>query len=209
MIRLLLLLTLLANAVSLSAQAPEELVRWVAAQKTVSDIQSTFRLTRSMPTLKEPVVTQGKMQRLRDDRFRVEIGQAPATLLLYDGKQMHIQEAGKTRWNSVAPTHAAVRMWTLLLNSSQLDAEALAKDFAVTVTQPSARLHSLTLTPRSASMKRRLTQLQLMIHVPSQRPQQMSVTQADGTLLTLDFDPPQPLSAAAAAQLQFTPPTAP
>jgi outer membrane lipoprotein carrier protein len=204
---LFLLLTLHARL--LQAQAPVELTSWVAAQKTVGDISSTFRLTRSLPTLKEPVISPGKMQRLRDDRFRVEIGQSPATLLLFDGKQMHIQEAGKTRWNSVPPTHAAVRMWTLLLNASQLDADALMKDFTVAVTHPSSKLLSLTLTPRSASMRRRLTSLELQLQVPSQRPQQMSVTQADGTRLTLDFDAPQPISAAAAAQLQFTPPKTP
>ena len=61
----------LLPSVRLSAQAPEvaPLVRqWIEAQQHMGDIKVGFKLTRTLPTLKEPIVNEGRFWRLADGR---------------------------------------------------------------------------------------------------------------------------------------------
>ncbi|MEZ5384743.1 MAG: outer-membrane lipoprotein carrier protein LolA [Prosthecobacter sp.] len=203
MLRLFLAIVLCAHA---SAQTPELLTQWVAAQKNLPDMHVPFRMTRAVPTLKEPASSRGNLYRLKDGRFRLEVGQPPTSVILFDGESMHAREDEKKGWHTLPPTHRAARMWTLFLHPEGMSVEAITRDFTPSLTDQSDTVSTVTLKPKSAILRRHLLQIDIQIHRPTNRLLQMRVAQADRSTVTLSFDPPESLTAGQQSRLVFTPP---
>ena len=70
----------------------------------------------------------------------------------------------------------------------------------MTVTPQKGSVNLFVLQPKSKSLRRRVTQMDLHIHEPSGRMLQTRTVQADGAVVTLTFEPPQPISAAESAR---------
>jgi outer membrane lipoprotein-sorting protein len=203
MLRLFLAIALCSQA---CAQTPELLTQWVAAQKDLKDMHVPFRMTRAIPTLKEPASSQGNLYRLKDGRFRLEVGQPPSSIILYDGESMHAQEDAQKGWQTLPPTHRAARMWTLFLHPTDMSVDAITRDFTPTVTEQTDSVSTVTLKPKSAALRRRLLQIDIQIQRPGYRLLQMRVAQGDGSTVTLTFAAPEVLTSAQQSRLVFTPP---
>jgi outer membrane lipoprotein-sorting protein len=203
MLRILLFIAIAAHV---SAQTPELLTQWVSAQKKFADMHVPFKMTRTVPTLKEPASSEGNLYRLKDGRFRLEVGQPPSCIILFDGKDMHAQEDVRKGWHTVPPTHGAARMWTLFLHPEEMSVDAITRDFTPTVTQQTDTVSNIALRPKSAMLRRRLVQIDIQIQVPTHRLLQLRMTQGDGSTVTLVFDAPENLTEAQQNRLIFTPP---
>lgn len=206
MLRLLFAIALCSQAF---AQTPELLTQWVAAQKDLKDMHVPFRMTRAIPTLKEPASSQGHLYRLKDGRFRLEVGQPPSSIILFDGESMHAQEDAQKGWHTLPPNHRAARMWTLFLHPEEMSEEAITRDFIPSLSDQSDTVSTVTLKPKSAMLRRHLLQIDIQIHRPTNRLLQMRVAQADRSTVTLSFDPPESLTSGQSSRLVFTPPPSP
>ena len=192
----LILIVLCCFNLPSAAQVPEAFAQWVDAQKKQGDFLVPFRMLRAMPTLKEPAQTAGRLFRLKDGRFRMEVGQPATSQLLFDGQSIHAWEGSKDKWHTVPPTHSAVRMWTLFLHPEQLQIGSLAKEFVSSALSQPNDVNTITLAPRTNALRRRITQIDLQVQVSSQRLLLLRVTGADQSVVTLSFDPSRSITSA-------------
>ena len=207
MTRLSFLLLPLFCVSALLAGTPEaELEQWLQAKKKLGDVQVTLQMTRTLPTLKEPTVRVGQLFHLQDGRFRMELGSPVTTTLLFDGTQLHLLEASAKKWRSMASTSPSAKMWLMMLQPEQLTAERLTEDFTTTLTLQAGDASTITFLPKSSSLRKRLTQMDVQLQKPGPRLTQLRMIQGDNSSTVLAFEPPQSIPPATLAQLKFTPP---
>jgi len=186
---------LLLLAARLPAQTPEvpPMVRqWIEAQQHMGDIKVGFKLTRTLPTLKDPIVNEGRFWRLADGRFRWELGTPPSTVLLFNNNDLRVWDAASQSWQTLSATDRRMKMWMTFLNSKEMSAEAMAKDFLATVTGESPVV-TIALQPRGFMVKKHLKQVDLQIDPATKHLRQLRIIQSDDATVLMSFGPPQPV----------------
>lgn len=186
---------LLSVSVHLQAQTPEvpPLVReWVEAQQHMGDIKVGFKLTRTLPTLKDPIVSEGRFWRLADGRFRWELGSPPSTVLLFNNDDLRAWDAASQSWQTLSANDRRMRMWMTFLNSKEMSAETMTKDFVATVTGESP-IVTIALQPKGFMVKKHLKQVDLQIDPATKHLRQLRIIQSDDATVLMSFGPPQPV----------------
>ncbi len=190
-----------ASAPAAPASLPPIMQTWAEAQKKVGDIHVAFRQTRTVPSLKAPVVTQGQFWRFQDGAFRWELGQPAGTILVYDMKEFRVRETGSAEWQVLDPKDGRYRMWAQFLGSNDASTDSMAKNFTVKVTSETADAVTVSMNPRPLLVRRYLKLLELQIHPKSMRLLQIRILQADGATVVMTFSEPQKATAAERARL--------
>lgn len=197
-------LALFLTAAGLLAQAPKPLPpllkQWAEAQKSVPDIEVSFRQTRSTPALKQPLTTTGKFWRFTDGSFRWELGEPAETVLVHDLKEFRVRE-GKGEWKLLDEKDARYRMWSRFLSGREASPEELQQHFLVDATEQTADVTAISLRPKAPFIRRHLRQLDLQISPKNFRLLQLRVMQGDGAVVTMAFSDPKNVSAADKARL--------
>jgi outer membrane lipoprotein-sorting protein len=211
--RLLLILTLLlggqacAVADAAAAGLPGFFRSWLAAQKDAPDMRVEFRLTKTLPTLKEPVKSVGRFWNYADGRFRWETGKPASSALVYDGVTLQSWQAAENQWRKLNPNNRGMRLWMDFLGGQKLSEEGLLKDFLITAPAATKPLASVILEPKSKRERKDMPQIELKFNTAEQRLVQLLVRQGDGGSQTMDFSEPKRMTAADRAVVP--PPTHP
>ena len=194
MIRLVLSLCLLT--LSCAAQGlPPVFEKWTADQKNVGDIQVTFQQTRSTPVLKEPAKSEGRFWKMKDGRFRWELGSPPTTTLLFNGEKAFLKEGKDAAWQTLDPDDRRARAWIRFLDGREMDAASLTENFTVKVTQQEAKFATITLVPKPLLAKKYLKQIDLQIEPGGKRLYLIRIIQGEGSTLTMTLGEPKPVKA--------------
>jgi outer membrane lipoprotein-sorting protein len=194
MIRLVLSLCLLT--LSCAAQGlPPVFEKWTADQKNVGDIQVTFQQTRSTPVLKEPAKSEGRFWKMKDGRFRWELGSPPTTTLLFNGEKAFLKEGKDAAWQTLDPDDRRARAWIRFLDGREMDAASLTENFTVKVTQQEAKFATITLVPKPLLAKKYLKQIELQIEPGGKRLYLIRIIQGEGSTLTMTLGEPKPVKA--------------
>ncbi len=201
--KLLLILTILwagpgaVLADSAGAGVPPVFGSWLAAQKHAADVRVDFRLTKTLPTLKEPLKASGRFWNYADGRFRWETGQPATSVLVYDGVTLQSWDAAAPQhWQKLDPNSRGMRLWMDFLGGQNLTESGLLKDFVVTAAPAGKPLAGVLLEPRSARVRRDLKQIALKFNTDEPRLVQMLIQQGDGGSQTMDFSAPKRMTAA-------------
>lgn len=186
--------------------APEPVVpaivqQWVEAQQHMGDIAVDFRLTRNLPTLKEPIASDGKFWKQADGQFRWEMGSPPVTVLIFDNKDLHVWESEKKTWETLSPNSGGMRMWMQFLNSKEMNPEAMTKTFTPTVTGETAEVVTVALQPKGLIVRKHLKQVDLQIDPKTKYLRQIRILQSDDASVIMTFASPRPMAAADKAKL--------
>lgn len=201
-----LLAVLLLTTYSLEA-APEPVTippivqQWVEAQQHIGDISVDFRLTRTLPTLKEPIISDGHFWKLADGQFRWEMGSPPSTVLLFDNQVLHMWDAEKKSWQTLSAADNRMRMWMQFLNSKEMNAEAMTKTFTPTVTSEQPDVVTIALQPKGLIVRKHLKQVDLQIDPKTKYLRQIRLLQSDDASVIMTFATPRPLAAADKARV--------
>jgi len=194
MIRFVLSLCLLT--LSCAAQGlPPVFEKWTADQKNVGDIQVTFQQTRSTPVLKEPAKSEGRFWKMKDGRFRWELGSPPTTTLLFNGEKAFLKEGKDAAWQTLDPDDRRARAWIRFLDGREMDAASLTENFTVKVTQQEAKFATITLVPKPLLAKKYLKQIELQIEPGGKRLYLIRIIQGEGSTLTMTLGEPKPVKA--------------
>ena len=195
----------LASALAAAPEpaTPPIVQQWVEAQKHMGDIVVDFKLTRTLPTLKEPITANGRFWKLADGQFRWEMGSPPSTVLLFDNQDLHVWEAEKNTWQTLSPNDGRMRMWMQFLNSKEMNAEAMTKTFLPTVTGEKPDVVTIALQPKGLLVKRHLKQVDLQIDPRTKYLRQIRLIQSDDSTVIMTFGSPQPMAAADRSKLQI------
>ena len=169
---------------------------WLAAQKNVPDMRVAFSLTKTLPTLKQPVKSVGRFWSYADGRFRWETGKPASSVLVYDGVTLQSWQATENQWRKLNPNNHGMRLWMAFLGGQKLSEAGLLKDYLVSAPAARKPLASVILEPKSMRERRDLPQLELTFNTAEQRLVKLLVRQGDGGSQTMDFDEPRPMTAA-------------
>ncbi len=186
------------------AATPPIVQQWVDAQKHMGDIEVDFKLTRTLPTMKEPVVATGHFWKLADGRFRWEMGSPPATILLFDNQDLRVWDGEKNTWQTLSPSDGRMRMWMQFLNTKEMNPEAMAKTFLPTVTGEKPDVVTIALQPKGLLVRRHLKQVDLQIDPRTKYLLQIRLIQSDDSTVLMAFGNPRSMTAADRSKLQFT-----
>lgn len=178
---------------------------WIEAQRNLGDFSVPFTLTRVLPALKAPTVSEGRFWRLADGRFRWEAGKPPTTVLLFDGRQLNLWEAGKAQWQQLSPNSGGMRLWMRFLNAGETTADAMTKDFAATAASGGDKVVTITLQPKSSTLRRHVKRIDLQIDPTTHHLRHFQLSQTDGTMVTMAFGSPRRWSEAD-RRVSFAPP---
>ncbi len=178
---------------------------WIAAQQQMGDIKVGFKMIRTLVTMKEPITNEGRFWRLADGRFRWELGTPPSTVLVFDNKDLHLLDDSQKKWQTLSPNEGRMRMWMHFLNSKDLSAEQMSKDFTATITGDTPELITVALQPKGFMVKKHLKQIDLQIDPKTKHLRQIQMVQADDSTMLMAFSRPEDLSANDKTQLQLTP----
>ena len=210
---LLLLLTasLLPAAPAVPATAEPVVIplivrEWVEAQQHMGDIAVDFRLTRSLPTLKEPITADGRFWKQADGQFRWEMGSPPSTVLIFDNKDLHVWESEKQTWEKLSPNSGGMRMWMQFLNAKEMNPDAMGKTFIPTVTGEEAGFTTVALQPKGLIVRKYLKQVDLQIDPKTKYLKQIRILQNDDASVIMTFALPQTMAPADKAKLQLPAP---
>jgi len=200
----LLAFTLLVST-CLHAVEPAALMNdWIAAQQQMGDIKVGFKMIRTLPTMKEPITNEGRFWRLADGRFRWELGKPTTMVLMFDNKDLHLLDDSQ-KWQKLSPNEGRMRVWMHFLNSKDLNAEQMAKDFTATITGDTPELITVALQPKGFMVKKHLKQIDLQIDPKTKHLRQIQMVQSDGSTMLMAFSRPEDISANDKSQLQLTP----
>ena len=206
------LFLVLASVVSATPEPPKIpaiVQQWVDAQQHMGDIAVDFRLTRTLPTLKEPITADGRFWKQADGEFRWEMGSPPSTILIFDNKDLHVWESEKQTWLTLSPNDGRMRMWMQFLNSKEMNAEAMTKTFIPTVTAELPDVVTVALQPKGLIVRKHLKQVDLQIDPKTKYLRQIRILQSDDSSVIMTFASPHPMTAADKTKIQLPASTKP
>ena len=174
---------------------------WLAAQKKAGDVRVDFGITKTLPTLKSPVQSEGRFWNYADGRFLWETGKPPTAQLRYDGVILDSWEAESNKWHKLDPSQRGMRLWMDFLSGKNLTEVNLLREFEVSVPAAGKVTASVILQPKSQRERRALKQLELKFDAAALRLVQVVVTQGDGGILMMDFKEPKRMTAAERAMV--------
>ncbi len=210
MMRLLLALILLGAMAraQTNPDAPPLVQQWIDAQQHMGDIKVDFKLTRTLPTLKEPIVNEGRFWRLADGRFRWELGTPPSLVLLYNNDDLRVWDSASQSWQLLSASDRRMRMWMTFLNGKELSAGTMTRDFLATVTGQTQDIVTIALQPKGFMAKKHLKQVDLQIDPASKHLRQLRIIQSDDATVLMSFGRPQQVPDSDKNALQLQPKSA-
>jgi len=200
----LLAFTLLVSTCLHAVEPAAVMNDWIAAQQQMDDIKVGFKMIRTLPTMKEPITNEGRFWRLADGRFRWELGKPTTMVLMFDNKDLHLLDDSQ-KWQTLSPNEGRMRMWMHFLNSKDLNAEQMAKDFTATITGDTPELITVALQPKGFMVKKHLKQIDLQIDPKTKHLRQIQMVQSDDSTMLMAFSHPEDISTNDKSQLQLTP----
>ena len=156
---------------------------WIARQNTIKSIASDFTQTRTLRTLRDPVVAHGKFWFRAPGSFRWQVGDPPKLLVLGDDREvLTIQPTKQT-----AERTATARNFDFLQFPFAADFAAFQKRFEVlSVRTADGRCH-LEILPREAQSRRFLEKIALDFDLASGRLLGFEVLTREGSALRTEF----------------------
>jgi outer membrane lipoprotein-sorting protein len=161
-------LALLLCAASASAALEEAwLERWFTTQTNVRTWSASFTQTRSLKVLAQPLVTTGRVWVALPDRFRWELGEPAQTIALRQPDLLwvmypRLKRAEKYPLDAQQPGPWRDALALLEAGFPRSRAELESRFRVLSVAQTNATLQ-LTLQPRSAAVRRMMTEIRVSL----------------------------------------------
>lgn len=129
---------------------------WLARQPTVRSLEATFTQERKLPTLKQPVVTEGRLAFLRPGMLRWELGTPAATVAVSDGTRLTLIDVAAKRARRMDADSPQARQFTILAGDAFRDRDSFRKNFEITAHQVRQGIHQYTVRPLDRRMRSKL-----------------------------------------------------
>ena len=144
---------LLAILLITSARADEVLDAWLARQATVTSLDATFSQERKLPSLKEPVVTPGRVSFSLPGKFRWQLGEPTQTLAVSDGTTVTMIEESEKSARQISTDSPQAARFSLLTGKAFQDKNAFYDTFEIIETRVTSGIHQFTLKPKERRMR--------------------------------------------------------
>lgn len=143
-------------ALSLAALAHAEqpvLDSWLERQATISSLDTPFTQERTLPALKRPVTTPGRLSFVKPDKVRWQLGDPFETLAVADGRTLTLIDASAKSARRIAIDSPQAARFSLLTGKSFGDPSAFHQAFEVIESRVSSGIHQFTLRPKDRRLR--------------------------------------------------------
>ena len=186
--RMIVALALLAP---LSQAAPETLDRWLARQESIRSLDVPFTQTRTVPSLKEPLVTPGRMVIQKPDKLRWQLGEPAVTIAISDGETITLVDRKEGTARRVAANSPKATRFSLLGGRAFRSPEAFRKAFEVAAHRVDKGIDQYTLRPLDRSLRKQVPWVFLSIDPKSNNLVALEIEMSDKSRVRSEFGTPE------------------
>ena len=149
-----LLVFLLLSIVARAEVDTAPLRAWLEAQKNVDSLEADFIQERTLPALKKPVTTPGKLTLSKPGKLRWDLGSPPKTVAVSDGKTITLVDVEKKRARRLDADSSRARSFTLLGDDALSGGlEGFSKVFELVESRVTRGIYQLTTRPKDRQMR--------------------------------------------------------
>ena len=148
--------------------------------------------TKELPSLAEPLITQGSVWMVPQKGFRWELGQPVTDFAILKDDDVYVYDKRDFTYDKHDASSRRVRPIMLLLGMGK-DASfnGLLDNFKPVMSETSGSEYTISFLPDSGTMKRVLEGLSIRFDLKSSFPKEVVWEQKDGTVITTNFINPQ------------------
>lgn len=148
------LVCLIVSAIAAHA-APDTtaLYAWLKRQPSIRSLDASFSQERTMKSLKQPLVTPGRLMFERPDHMRWELGNPPQTIALSDGQTLTLVDVAEKTARQMAADSPRARQFSLIAGRAFQNVEGFEASFEVVEQRVVAGFHQYTLKPKDAKLR--------------------------------------------------------
>lgn len=129
------------------------LYAWLKRQPSIRTLEASFSQERTMKSLKQPVVTPGKLAFERPDHMRWELGNPPQTIALSDGQTLTLLDVAEKTARQMAADSPRARQFSIIAGRAFQNVEGFEASFEVVEQRVVAGFHQYTLKPKDAKLR--------------------------------------------------------
>lgn len=158
---LTLVLQIVANAQSVADT--KALHVWLKKQESIRSIQATFTQARTLPSLRKPISTTGKLTMQKPNRFRWELGSPTSSLAICDGKTTYLLDYNKMRARKMGVDDPAGKPFSLMAGQAFQNKDSFHNAFHIQQQTKNGDLFLYDLILRDAATAKHLREVILSI----------------------------------------------
>jgi outer membrane lipoprotein-sorting protein len=193
-VRVLFLISLLWLPLQVPAQTNDVIDSWLSSQKQLQSWHADFIQTRTLKTLKQPLVSTGHVWFLPPNQFRWELGKPPQTIALRQTSQMIVIYTLLKRAERYPLTGVGNQQWrdvlSLLEAGFPKDREELSSKFKIGSITKTNDVWEIALQPLSAAARRMLKEIRLGVSAKNHALASTEMIFADGSSMKNTFAHP-------------------
>ena len=163
------ILGFLALMASLAGAENTTLDRWLARQETIRAMEVSFTQTRTLPALKKPVVTPGRLVFQKPGKLRWELGDPPATIAVSDGETVTLVDRKDGSARQIPADSPKATRFSLLAGRALRTADGFKETFEVAAHRVDKGIEQFTLRPLDRSLRNQVPWVFLSIDPKSER----------------------------------------
>ena len=182
---LLVLLSLISIARAELDLAP--LQAWIGKQKTLKTLDADFVQERSLPSLKRPVSTPGRIRMVRPGQLRWELGDPVKTMAVSDGNTMTLVDLAKKRAQRIEADSAKARQFTMLSDNAFRDLASFRETFELVESRVVDGIYQLTVKPKARAMRKQVSWMFLDIDTRTKELRAMALELSDKSRIRTVF----------------------
>ncbi|GAA5482540.1 LolA family protein [Haloferula sargassicola] len=130
------------------------LARWLEAQKSVRSLDADFIQERTLPALKKPVSTPGRLTLVMPGKLRWDLGQPAKTIAVSDGETMTLVDVQKKRARQLDADSSKARSFSLLGDDALHGGlDGFTKAFELVESRMTDGIYQLTTRPKDRRMR--------------------------------------------------------
>ncbi|MES2996454.1 MAG: outer membrane lipoprotein carrier protein LolA [Verrucomicrobiota bacterium] len=133
--------------------ADATLEAWLERQSSIRSIEVAFQQTRVLPSLKNPVITTGKLTFARPDRIRWELGDPPVSIAVSDGKQLTLIDRRKRTARRLDVDSPQAAHFSLLARDGFRSPAAFRGNFRMIASRTVSGVKQYTLQPLDTKLR--------------------------------------------------------
>lgn len=135
------------------ASADAVLDGWLERQATITSLDATFTQERKLPSLKQPVLTPGRISFAKPGKFRWQLGEPMQTLAVSDGETLILIEESEKSARRIAADSPQAARFSLLSGKAFESKESFHQSFDVIESRVTDGIHQYTLKPKDRRMR--------------------------------------------------------
>jgi len=184
-------LCLIHSFTALALADPAALESWLKRQTSITTLETSFTQERSLPSLKHPVTTRGKLSFAKPGRVRWQLGEPAASLALSDGTTLTLIDFPSKSARQIPADSPQAARFSMLTGKGFQTPQDFHAMFEVAGHRLNAGIHQYTLRPKDRRTRSQVPWIVLDIDPTKNELRAMELILQDKSRIRTLFQNPQ------------------